>query len=343
MKHILLLSLTALSLVAQDAKPAEAPKAPKAEAGHEGHAHAAPKAEAPKANKVVAIIGQDVIRQSDLDAVIEAMPAQQRAQLDGNPGVRSQYLQAYLDSRLLAVKARKDGLNNTPAFRSKVAQAEEQLLASELVMRDGKGLEAKAILKDEDLKAYYEKNKARFAVPDKFSARHILVSVKAAAGDKKAVTEDEAKATVAKIQAELKAGKTFDELAKTYSDDPGSKDKGGLYEDFDPAMMVAEFAQAVRTQPLNQVGEPVKTQFGYHLIEVTKKTPGSVPPFEQVKDQVTQALTPERRQQVWKDYLEGLKKEIPVITGDAAEAAAKMLPKTAAKAPKAAKTKGGAK
>lgn len=337
MKH-LFLTLAALTLVAQDPKPAEAPKA--AAKVDE------PRKDAPKVNKIVAIIGQDVVRQSDLDAIIEAMPAQQRTQVEANPTMKAQYLQAYLDSRLLAIKARKDGLGTTAAFRRKMAQAEEQLLASELVARDGKALEAKAVMGEADLKAYFEKHKQRFAQPDKYSARHILVSVKPASGDKQGTTEEQAKALMTKIKEELKAGKTFAELAKQYSDDPGSKEKGGLYEDFDPGMMVPEFAQAVRTQPLNQVGEPVKTQFGYHLIEVTKKTPSTVPTFEQVKDQVGQAAAPERRQQVWQDYLAGIKKEIPMVTGDAADAAARMIekaaPKAAGKAGAKAKAKGGA-
>lgn len=354
MKLALLFSLTALSLVAQEPpKPTEpakqsepekaAPQAPKADP-HAGHNHGAPKALEKKIDRVIALVDGEVVMQSDLDAVLEQVPSQQRMQLEMNPQAKAQYEKAYLDSRILAANARKEGLDKSPAFRRKVEQAVEQLLATELVMRDGKTLEEKAVVKDEDLKAYFEKNQDKFKTPDKYSARHILVSTTPGTGQDKGRTEAEAKARIALIQEELKKGRKLEDLAKDYSDDPGSKDRGGLYEDFDPAGMVAEFAEAVRTQELAKVGAPVKTKYGIHLVEVLKKTPAAVPAFDTVKEQVRQMMTPERRQQVWQAYLDGLKQNVVFKTGAEAEAAAKTLPKAGApKAPKAAKTPKGTK
>jgi peptidyl-prolyl cis-trans isomerase C len=323
-------SLLTLALAAQN--PATTPTT-------EAQKKEAPKpAPAKKADKVVAIIGKERVMQSDVDAVIAALPDQQRMQVEMTPNGREQYTQMYLNSILLSAKARLDGIDKTDGYKKKVAQAEEQLLASELLNRDGEALRAKMQVSDDDVKAYFEKNKEKFKTPDKYSARHILVSIKPANGTDKGVTEEDAKAKVAKIQEELAKGGKFEDLAKEYTDDPGSKDKGGIYEDFDPAQMVPEFAQAVRTQEIDKVGPPVKTRYGFHLIQVTKKNVGAVPTFDSAKDQVRQTMTPELQEKVFKAYLEQIQLQIPMITGDAAEKAAKMIPAKSAGSPKAVKT-----
>ena len=344
-----LLALLSFALVAQTPPPVEAPKkeAPKTEPAKQEAPKVEPAKPAEAAKpakpivKVIAIIGKERVLSSDVDEAIAGMPAQQRMQVEMSPNGREQYTQMYVNNRLLAAKARKDGLDKTGAFKKKVQQAQEQLLAFELLNRDGDALRAQMVVKDEDLKAYFEKNKDKFKAPDTYSARHILVAVKPASGTEKAVTDEEAKAKVAKIQEELKKGKKLEELAKEYTDDPGSKDKGGLYEDFNPAQMVAEFSEAVRTQEIGKVGPPVKTQFGYHIIEVTKKNPGAMPTFDATKEQVRSTLMPELQEKVFKAYLDKIQLEIPMIVGPAAESAAKMMGGTPA-APAAKKpAKGG--
>ena len=132
------------------------------------------------------------------------------------------------------------------------------------------------------MKAYYDKHPDRFKQPDLVSVRHILVTVKQGEG-KQGLSEVEAKARIAKIQAELKKGAKFEALAKKYSDDPGSKENGGLYADADPSGWVPEFGAAARTQPVGKVGAPVKTTYGYHLIKVESRKPSRQVPFEEAK------------------------------------------------------------
>lgn len=356
MKLSLLLPVLALSLAAQT-PPAEAPKAapqaatakpmPQAATGkpvdpHAGHDHAkaeAKPAEAKKEDKIVALVGTELIRESDVDEALRAMPQQQQMQIQMSPNGREMFIQQYVDSRLLSTKARKDGLDRTESFKKRVQQAEQQILATELLNRDGAILQKKLEVKDEDLKAYFEKHKAQFSQPDKFTARHILVSFKPATDKEKGVTEEEAKAKILKIQEELKKGKAFEELVKEHSDDPGSKNTGGKYEDFDANRMVPEFANAVKTQELNKVGEPVKTQYGFHLVEVLKKTVSPLPTLETAKEQVRQAATGERRDQVWKEYLDTIRRDIPCVLGDAAVGLAKQMKGDAAKPAKAVSKK----
>lgn len=299
-----LLTLASLSLVAQ-APPTQhqtAPVVAKAPA-------APPKAE----DKVIAKIGSETVKESDIEMGLLGMNPEQRKQMEAKPETRQQYIKSFAEFRLLVAKGKKEGLENTETFKKKLSFAADQIIASELMARDADALRKKLEMSDADIKAYYDAHQEKFLnANDLYSARHILVKVKANDQDKEGYTDAEAKARIAKIQSELKAGKKLADLAKEYSDDPGSKNNGGLYENFPAEQMVAEFRDAVKSQPLGVVGQSVKTQFGYHLIEVTAKTPKGTPKsLESVKGEIQKTIGPERQEKVWNEYLDGIKKEIP--------------------------------
>lgn len=295
-----LFTLASLSLVAQTGKP-EAKPQPK------------PAAAAKAEDRVIAKIGSETVRESDIEKGLQGITVQQRQQMESNPDARQKYVKSYVEFRLLVAKGRKDGIQNTESFKKKMEFAADQVIASELMARDTENFKKQLEMSEADIKAYYDAHQDKFKTTgDVYSARHILVKVKSNDQDKEGNTDAEAKAKIAKIQAELKAGKKLAELAKEYSDDPGSKDNGGLYENFPAEQMVSEFGNAVKSQPIGVVGEPVKTQFGYHLIEVTAKTPKGTPrPLDSVKGEIQKVLGPERQEQVWNAYLDGIKKEVP--------------------------------
>jgi peptidyl-prolyl cis-trans isomerase C len=288
-----------LVLAAQTPAP-EAPKAVKA----------APAPKPAPADPILATIGKETIRQSDFELFLDTtMSDQQRMQLQFVPGAREQYLSRYLEFKALAVKARKEGLQNQKGHAKKLAIMDMQLLIQALMERDGPALQAKVNLKDDEVKAYFDAHPDKFRTPETFSARHILIGTRAN-GDQKALTDAEAKAKADKVLAEIKGGKPFEAAAKEYSDDPGSKDKGGLYEDTAFGKFVPEFDQAVRSQPIGQVGEPVKTVYGYHLIEVEKITPAVAQTFDAAKDSAKEQATAARQEQVMQEYMDKVKKEV---------------------------------
>jgi peptidyl-prolyl cis-trans isomerase C len=129
-------------------------------------------------------------------------------------------------------------------------------------------------VKDADIKAEYDKAKA--GAPDKeYHARHILVE-----------KEDDAKAIITK----LKGGAKFDELAKQ-SKDPGSAAQGGDLGWTDPTRFVPEFSKALMALKAGAITDtPVKTQYGYHVIKLEETRPVTIPPLEQVKQQVAEQL-----------------------------------------------------
>jgi parvulin-like peptidyl-prolyl isomerase len=322
-----LLPLMALTLVAQTpapapaAKPAEAPKAVAAAKPAQAPAAApvpaaAPKpAEAPKAapaeDKILARVGDKLLRQSDFEAALENAAPKERQQISLVQGAKEQYYNRMIEMHVLAAKAKALHLDTTPEFKRAQELMHAQLLATTLLKKEGDALNAKMTLTDDDAKAYYEAHKDQFKTAGKFSARHILVSIKSERTQGQGFTEDEAKARVEKIQAELKAGKKLEDLAKEYSDDPGSKDKGGLYENINFGQFVPEFENAVKTQPLGKVGEAVKTAFGYHIIQAEKMDSGEVQPFDTVKEQAKTKATESKREKVWNEFVGQIKKEIP--------------------------------
>ena len=112
------------------------------------------------------------------------------------------------------------------------------------------------------LNKLYEANKDAYT---KASVRHILI------GTEKRKPEEALK-LANDLEARLKKGEDFAKLAKEFTDDPGSKESGGLYENADVDQWVPEFKKAALTQPIGQIGAPVKTDYGYHIIRVESRT-----------------------------------------------------------------------
>ncbi len=181
-------------------------------------------------------------------------------------------------------------------------------------------LAKKVAYSDEDVQNFYDKNKGLFSTPEKRQARHILIRVDAAAGE----TLEAAEAKIKEVQDKLAAGEDFAELAKTYSQDPGSATAGGDLGSFEQGMMVTEFDDAVFSMSEGQISEPVKTDFGLHLIKLEKITPLSVKPLAEVKLDV---ITQFQNQEAEKEYFEILEQMNTLVyeQGDSLEPVAEAL------------------
>lgn len=136
---------------------------------------------------------------------------------------------------------------------------------------------------DEKVQAFYEEQKALYTTPERRKIAHILFEINDKQ-DEKAALE---KATKAK--ADLAAGKEFAELAKELSDDKLTGKEGGDLGVFSAGVMEKTFDNAALALKQGEISAPVKSQFGYHLIEVTELTPEQIKPFESVKTEVTKA------------------------------------------------------
>ena len=302
-----LLSLIALGLTAQEPAKAPAPAPVQAPAPIPAPAPAP----APKPEEVVlARVGGEPVTEADFQSAFRLLGQQEQMQVLMVQGGKDEFVRRMAESKLLAAKGKLLELDKTPEYKLALARAKDDLLAREFLTREGAALQKKLVVGEAEVKAYYDAHPDRFRQPELVSVRHILVSVKKGE-DQQGLSDADAKARVAKVQAELKKGAKFEALAKKYSDDPGSKDNGGLYADADPSAWVPEFGAAARTQPVGKVGAPVKTQFGYHLMKVEGRKPGRQVPFEDAKETAEKQAHQERQVQVWNELMDSLRKEIP--------------------------------
>ncbi|MFC4777187.1 peptidylprolyl isomerase [Paenibacillus sp. GCM10023252] len=122
---------------------------------------------------------------------------------------------------------------------------------------------------EDDMKAEFDKNKSDY---DIVSVRHILIGTTDPQTKKEMRKKEDALKRAKEVKAKLEAGGDWNKLAKEYSDDTGSKDKGGLYEDAQAKGWVEGFKKAATTQEVGKIGEPVETEFGYHVMKVEKRT-----------------------------------------------------------------------
>jgi len=297
-----LISLIALGVSAQEPPKAPVPPAP---------TPAPVSAPLPKPEDVVvARVGGEAITEADFQSAFRLLGQQEQMQVLMVQGGKEEFIKRMAESKLLAVKGKLLGLDQTPGYQRALERAKDDLLARDFLTKEGEALQKRLVVGEAEAKAYYQGHKERFRQPELASVRHILVTVKQGEGQP-GLSDAEAKARIAKIQAELKKGAKFEALAKKYSDDPGSKDNGGLYADADPSGWVPEFGAAARTQPVGKVGAPVKTTYGYHLVKVEGRKPARDLPFEEAKAVAEKAAQQERQVAVWNELMDGLRKEIP--------------------------------
>ncbi len=135
---------------------------------------------------------------------------------------------------------------------------------------------------DADIQAAYEKNKSRYNEPEKRHGRHILIPV----GKDDAAARKQAE----EVLAQAKSGKDFAALAKQYSQDPGSADKGGDLGWVDRNQFVGPFDDALFSMTAGEIRGPVKTQFGYHIIRLDEIQPGKTRPLESVRGEIEAEL-----------------------------------------------------
>ena len=144
-------------------------------------------------------------------------------------------------------------------------------------------------LKDEELEAYYRKHIADYRVPTRVRARHILVRPSSSEEDKEKAWQ-EARQKIEKILERIKKGEDFAKLAKEYSQDPGSAQRGGDLGWFEEGMMVKEFEKAAMSLEKGEISPIVKTEYGFHIIKVEDKKPGKTISFKEAKKDIEEKL-----------------------------------------------------
>jgi peptidyl-prolyl cis-trans isomerase C len=246
-------------------------------------AAAAPKSEGP----VVAKVNGVEIREGDIKLAEEDI-GQQMAQVP--PESKRDYLVTYMgDMILLTQAAEAKKINETDDFKQQLEFTRKKLLMAKLL-----DAEAKAASTDEAMHKIYDDATKQMKPEEEVHARHILVE-----------TEDEAKA----VKDELQKGADFADLAKSKSKDPGAAAEGGDLGFFSKDQMVPEFADAAFKLDKGQTSDPVKSPFGWHIIQVEEKRTRPVPDFEQVKPQLESFVARKAQSEYLAKLREGAKIE----------------------------------
>src|SRR4051812_20361883 len=220
------------------------------------------------ANPVLAKVNGSEIRQSDV-ALAEEELGPSLAQMD--PATKKDNVLSFLiDMKIVSKAAEDKKVENSEEFKKRLAFTRSRLLMDSLLATEGK-----AATTDEAMKKVYQDASKQISGEQEVHARHILVE-----------SEDEAKA----VADELKKGADFAELAKKKSKDPGASDGGDLGF-FTKDQMVPEFSNVAFTLEPGKISDPVKSQFGWHIIKVEEKRSRKAPEFEQVKSQIETYVT----------------------------------------------------
>lgn len=231
----------------------------------------------------------------------------------------SNLVDAFVTQKLIQNQAKKLGITaskkeidkSVDEIKQQVAQGDEKQFKEamkrygytiELVRRDqtaeviGRKLYERIVsdvkISDADVKKYYEDNPDKFTTKESRDVAHILVDLK----DKKKADE---------LYEQLKGGdkKLFTKLAKKYSTDPGSKEKGGLYANTQQGQMVPEFDKVTFDLKTGEVSRPVKTQFGWHIITARSDIkPATKKKFSEVKEEIRAQLKSENEGSRYQEY-----------------------------------------
>ena len=214
---------------------------------------------------------------------------------------------AYIKPEDLAAKINVDNAEAKAAYEKNKAKyqiPEKRVVRYAIV--DVNQIRQNIQISDEQLKAQYQKNIQDYEVPNRVHVEHILFNT---VGKPDAEVEEIRKKAEG-VLAQAKKGSNFEDLAKKYSEDPGTKDKGGDLGWIVQGQTVAEFEKAAFSLPKGSISDLIKTQYGFHIIKIIDKETAHTKPFEEVKDSLRAPLVLTEADQQASDISEQLSKAI---------------------------------
>lgn len=242
--------------------------------------------------KILATVGGLNITESDVNEFLANLG--QRGQGYNTPEGKKMILEQLVADKLLLLYARRNLIESDPEFKAELARIKDTLLVNYV----GSKIISDVKVSDKEIEEYYNANPDKFKAGETVNASHILVD-----------TEEKARS----IYEDISAGKlNFEDAAKEYSSCP-SKENGGNLGDFGRGQMVPEFDKAVFAMNEGEItAEPVKTQFGYHLIKLISKSDASIMPLADILPQLRESLLNEKRKSAYQSKINQLKIMFPV-------------------------------
>ncbi len=243
-------------------------------------------------NKVYAVVGDRQVTQEDVNDFLRNIGPQNAMQFQGEEGTK-RIVDEIVNHELLYLDAKEKELDKDELFKKEMKKIEENFLKQYAIQQ----ILSKVEITEDEVKEFYEQNKQFLAQPEKLRASHILVE-----------EEDKAK----EIIENIKGGADFAEQAKEHSTCPSSENGGDLGE-FPKGSMVTEFEEAAFGMQVGDVSdEPVKTQFGYHVIKLVDRKEASTPEYEEIKDQLRDQAKLAKQERIYFQTVDELKSKFPV-------------------------------
>lgn len=242
-------------------------------------------------SEVLAKINTKTITKQDFIKKLNSLPEWARGRFTSQEGKR-QFLDEIIKEEILYQEALKTGLDKDEDFRSKMEEFKRMTLLSTLLKKE---VEEKVKVDENEVKDFYEKHKDTFNIGEEVTAKHILVDTIEEAQD---------------IQRRILVNKEdFSKLAKSVSKDHASAENGGDLGTFSRGRMVPEFENAAFSLKPGEISEPVKTSFGYHIIQVVGRKKGKERSFDEVEDIIERQLTVEKQKNIFETYIKNLKEK----------------------------------
>ncbi len=239
-------------------------------------------------NKVLATVNGKDITSQDVYDFLNQLDQRTAAQFSSPEGI-NQIANELVNQELLYLDALKNGLDEEEDFKNELEKVKIGVLKQYAINRLFKGI----TVTEEEINSFYDENKHFFQRPEVARASHILV-------------DDEEKAN--EILDEINDGLSFEDAASKYSNCP-SKANGGDLGEFSRGKMVPEFEEVAFSMEEGSISEPVKTQFGYHLIKLNYKKESGTSSLEEVKGQINHQLILMKQQEIYLDKTEKLKED----------------------------------
>jgi len=253
----------------------------------------------PTEGDVLARVGDKEITRDMLDNIIATIPEENRVPFL-TPDGRKKILDEVVSFTLFSQAAEKAGIAKEPAIKTRLEYVQTEYLAKEYFRRKAA---QSAVVTEQELKDYYKDHLSEFKPPEEIKARHILVKTEAQAS---------------KLLEKTKSGADFSDLARKESIDPAAA-KGGKLEmpsgsDWLPRGTFEKgFEYELFKIPKGEVGGPVKSQFGWHLLKIEDRRQPETPPFVQVRGLIKNRLQDQKYAELHKKLTEETKKSIPVV------------------------------
>lgn len=243
-------------------------------------------------SKVLATVNGKEITQDIVLRFLNDLGPETAMQFQSPEGMKK-VVEELINQEVLYLDAIEKNLSHEEEFKMELERLKEGLIKQYAVSK----LLSGASVEEEEINDFYQANKAQFKNPESARASHILVD-----------SENKAK----EVLKEIEEGISFEDAAKKYSSCP-SKEQGGDLGEFTRGKMIPEFENVAFAMEVNTISEPVKSQFGYHIIKLFDKKEESQSKFEEVKDQINQQLLAMKQQEIYLNKTNELRQNYEVV------------------------------